>query len=193
MAFCAWQYRPMRIAQNYLQKKKGGDVLDNQQNLVDCRRKQCWLPKRRAILNIGRDKIQTILCVCARACAYTFDSTLRRLIDCHISGLIQYIPEVPASSLSLDSNSPDCWFSWFSPVCWCRRWDTLTSISSLPLASTPYQLFNHHSPAIRLYTTWRTSSVAKWATNKPKCIKITIFYYKYTWKDVSKDTRCGSS
>ena len=64
MAFCAWQYRPMRIAQNYLQKKKRGDVLDNQQNLVDCRRKQCWLPKRGAILNIGRDKIQTILCVC---------------------------------------------------------------------------------------------------------------------------------
>jgi hypothetical protein len=34
------------------------DVLDNRQNFVDGRRKQSRLPKRRALLNIRRHKIQ---------------------------------------------------------------------------------------------------------------------------------------
>jgi hypothetical protein len=86
---------------------------------------QSRLPKRRFLLKIRRDKIQKKnLCVRAwvRACVYVtrvrrtllilqIDSMLRRLIYWQLSGLTHYIPEVPASSLSLDSNYRNSRFS----------------------------------------------------------------------------------
>jgi hypothetical protein len=61
-----------------------------------------------------------------------------------------------------------------------------TSIRSRPLASTSYQIINHHSPTIPLYKASHTSWVAKWATNKAKYIKTTRFYCKGTWNSCIK-------
>lgn len=158
--------------------KKKADGLGNRQNFVDGRMKQSRLPKSRFLLKIRRDKIQKGICVCV--CVHAFKLHVYASLCWYYSLTPCWEDWFTVNSLDLLTTFRMCLFRVFpltvtNLIADFRDFPSLsmqelgyTSISSRPLASTPYQLINHHSPTIRLYTAWHTSRVAKWTTDKPK-------------------------